>query len=68
MFVIQEKVNPWTDKWKVATGYPQFKTAEEARAIILKMPTLLQHSHRVAMEYTVKRYKAVMHIEEDTAK
>jgi len=58
-FVIQEKEKPWVEKWKVSPDYPKFKTADEARLMIEKLPKLTQPLYRVAEEYTVIRYKAV---------
>ena len=53
MFVIQDK---FRDKWFLRSG-PKYKTLDEARAALEKLP--MNHSCRIAEEYTVTRYKAV---------
>ena len=61
MYVIQERVRPWVEKYEVLHNKGRFKTIEEARAVFESMPKLQQSICRIAEEYTVVRYKAVKH-------
>jgi hypothetical protein len=59
MYVIQERVKPWIEKYETLHSKGRFKTLPEAREAFEGLPKLLQISCRIAEEYTVTRYKAV---------
>ena len=60
VYVIQERVRPWIDKWKVEPQHRRFKTVDEARSAMLKSG-IFSSQCRIAEEYTVTstRYKVV---------
>jgi hypothetical protein len=61
MFVIQERVPSWGNKWEVLNllKYPRkFKTLKEAQDVLDSFPKLQKVNCRIAEEYTVTRYKA----------
>ena len=64
MFVIQEREKPWLDKWVVLHSRGRFKTIDEARAVMEKLPGQpnFKHIYRIAEEYTVVRYKVIKEV------
>lgn len=57
MYVIQERVKPWSDKYETLKYLPRYSTLAEARAALEKRS--FKSMCRIAEEYTVTRYKAV---------
>jgi len=57
MYVIQERENSWSKKYKTVDYLPGYKTLPEARAAFEELT--FQFLYRIAEEYTVTRHRAV---------